>query len=163
MGIGVRAGADVTGIDNTMIGASAGRLTLTGNQNTFIGRTAGRTYDNAYFNVIIGNQAGLLGTGGDNNIIIGHQAIAVTAAGSNQLNIGGLIFGDMGVTKRVGINNNAPGDTLDVTGGITLSGTFTHNGSSLGFYGIAPIAQPAGVAVTAAGIHAALVSLGLIT
>lgn len=33
----------------------------------------------------------------------------------------------------------------------------------LGFFGIAPVAQPAAVPVTAAGIHAALVALGLIT
>jgi len=33
----------------------------------------------------------------------------------------------------------------------------------LGFYNKAPVAQQTGVAVTAAGIHAALVSLGLIT
>lgn len=32
----------------------------------------------------------------------------------------------------------------------------------LGFYGADPIAKPTGVAVSAAGIHAALVSLGLI-
>lgn len=31
------------------------------------------------------------------------------------------------------------------------------------FYGITPVAQQTGVAVTAGGIHAALVSLGLIT
>lgn len=35
--------------------------------------------------------------------------------------------------------------------------------NKLGFYGATPIVQPTGVAVTAAGIHAALVSLGLIT
>lgn len=33
---------------------------------------------------------------------------------------------------------------------------------SMGFFGTAPIAKPTGVAVSAAGIHAALVSLGLI-
>lgn len=33
---------------------------------------------------------------------------------------------------------------------------------SLGFYGTAPIAKQTGVAVTAAGVHAALVALGLI-
>ena len=33
----------------------------------------------------------------------------------------------------------------------------------LGFYGKAPIARQTGVAVTAGGIHAALVNLGLIT
>lgn len=33
----------------------------------------------------------------------------------------------------------------------------------LGFYGTTPVAQQTGVAVSSAGIHAALVSLGLIT
>jgi len=36
-------------------------------------------------------------------------------------------------------------------------------GSQMGFFGKTPIARPTGVAVTAAGIHAALVNLGLIT
>lgn len=35
--------------------------------------------------------------------------------------------------------------------------------SYIGFYGTAPIVQQTGVAVTAGGIHAALVNLGLIT
>lgn len=35
--------------------------------------------------------------------------------------------------------------------------------NEIGFFGHAPVAQPTGVPVTAAGIHAALVSLGLIT
>lgn len=37
------------------------------------------------------------------------------------------------------------------------------NAPALAFFGIAPVAQPTGVAVTSAGIHAALVTLGLIT
>ncbi len=40
---------------------------------------------------------------------------------------------------------------------------FEHTAANLGFYSTAPVAQPAAVAVTAAGIHAALVTLGLIT
>ena len=36
-------------------------------------------------------------------------------------------------------------------------------GDKLGFYGTAPVSLQTGVAVSAAGIHAALVSLGLIT
>jgi hypothetical protein len=36
------------------------------------------------------------------------------------------------------------------------------SGGSVGFYGTAPIALQTGVAVTAEGIHAALVALGLI-
>jgi hypothetical protein len=48
-------------------------------------------------------------------------------------------------------------------GGLTtLSSGLKVNGS-LGFYGTTPIAQQTGVAVSAAGIHAALVALGLIT
>ena len=35
--------------------------------------------------------------------------------------------------------------------------------NKLGFFNQAPVAQPTGVAVTAAGIHSALVTLGLIT
>jgi hypothetical protein len=45
---------------------------------------------------------------------------------------------------------------------ITVPGTFNHKGASAGFYNATPIAKPTGVAVTAAGVHAALVSLGLI-
>lgn len=36
------------------------------------------------------------------------------------------------------------------------------NNDNVGFYGTLPIAKQTGVAVTAAGIHAALVNLGLI-
>lgn len=37
------------------------------------------------------------------------------------------------------------------------------NGTGIGFFAVTPVAQQTGVAVTAAGIHAALVNLGLIT
>ena len=37
------------------------------------------------------------------------------------------------------------------------------SGPAIGFFGAAPAARPTGVAVSAAGIHAALVTLGLIT
>lgn len=43
-----------------------------------------------------------------------------------------------------------------------LGGPLFHNGASLGFYGTSPIAKQTGVAVSAGGIHAALVALGLI-
>ena len=36
-------------------------------------------------------------------------------------------------------------------------------GSLAGFFGTLPVAKPTGVAVTAEGIHAALVTLGLIS
>ena len=52
-----------------------------------------------------------------------------------------------------------------VTGGTGAGNTplILGSGNKIGFYNTAPIAQQTGVAVTAAGIHAALVNLGLIT
>jgi hypothetical protein len=49
-------------------------------------------------------------------------------------------------------------------GGLSISGgPQSLAGSSLGFFGTTPATKPTGVAVTAAGVHAALVSLGLIS
>lgn len=56
-------------------------------------------------------------------------------------------------------------DKLTVTaaaGNTTIKGALDHDGASVGFYGTAPIAKQTGVAVDAAGIHGALVALGLI-
>lgn len=47
-------------------------------------------------------------------------------------------------------------------GEVELDGTLNHDGAAVGFFGAAPAAKPTGVAVDAAGIHAALVTLGLI-
>jgi hypothetical protein len=53
-------------------------------------------------------------------------------------------------------------DSVDPdVGEITLTGMFAHKGTLLGFYNTTPIAKQT-VAVTTAGIHAALVNLGLI-
>lgn len=48
-------------------------------------------------------------------------------------------------------------------GTIFLQGNLTHVGNEIGFYGAGPTPRQTGVPVTAAGIHAALVTLGLIT
>ncbi len=45
---------------------------------------------------------------------------------------------------------------------VEIDGPLNHDGSTAGFFGTAPAAKPTGVAVTAAGVHAALVTLGLI-
>lgn len=49
--------------------------------------------------------------------------------------------------------------TVHSTAGVRLGAT----GGSIGFYGTTPVAKQTGVAVSAAGIHAALVNLGLIS
>jgi hypothetical protein len=59
------------------------------------------------------------------------------------------------------------GLTYGESTGLTLQSSgaayFVVTPTGVGFYGIAPVAQQTGVAVTAAAIHAALVNLGLIT
>lgn len=50
--------------------------------------------------------------------------------------------------------------TFNTTTGTKIG---TAANEKLAFYNATPIVQPTGVAVSAAGIHAALVSLGLIT
>ena len=52
--------------------------------------------------------------------------------------------------------------TLNASGEFRIDAHLAHEGSKAGFFNTAPISKPTGVAVTAAGIHAALVSLGLI-
>jgi hypothetical protein len=52
--------------------------------------------------------------------------------------------------------------TVDAGAWLLVGGPLGHSGSHVGFYGTAPVTKPTGVAVTAAGVHAALVTLGLI-
>jgi hypothetical protein len=54
--------------------------------------------------------------------------------------------------------------TLALSGGFATASAIEISATNgLGFFGTTPAARPTGVAVTAAGIHAALVTLGLIT
>jgi len=53
--------------------------------------------------------------------------------------------------------------TLVVTGSVEIDGAFNHDGTTFGVFGTAPATQQTGVAVTAAAIHAALVTYGIIT
>lgn len=48
-----------------------------------------------------------------------------------------------------------------VPGALTAQGDLAHTGTKVGFYGTAAISKQTGVAVSAAGIHAACVALGL--
>ena len=64
---------------------------------------------------------------------------------------GGTLVFDTGSVTRFTLNSTAA----------TFSGAVTIGGN-VGFYNASPVAKPAGVAVTAAAIHAALVTLNLI-
>lgn len=72
-------------------------------------------------------------------------------------------------TRYSGDGFAAPINVYDAAGSVILTVTeaggarLGKTGGTVGFYGTAPIALQTGVAVSAAGIHAALVALGLIT
>lgn len=61
---------------------------------------------------------------------------------------------------HLGVTTLPDGGTLKT--GATTGTIIADTGEKLAFYGAAPVAKQTGVAVTAAGIHAALVNLGLI-
>jgi hypothetical protein len=61
------------------------------------------------------------------------------------------------------VDNNAAGLTINITWNTTGTAlSLQPSGGPLGFYGATPVAKQTGVAITAAGIHAALTALGLI-
>ena len=99
------------------------------------------------------------------------SAGAVLASVSSSGNLSGpfnwnIAGGDGSMVLSTGNADSVDSLTLKVgsTNYLTLGvSKIAFANRSTGFFGATPVAQPSGVAVTAAGIHAALVSLGLIT
>lgn len=109
---------------------------------------------------------------------VGMEFEVETAIGNNE--IGALIEAvtidvgagteDFDLVFRTMLNGAAAAERMRIraTAGVLLTdieidGALNHDGSTVGFYGTTPIVQQTGVAVSAAGVHAALVNLGLIT
>jgi len=154
IGLGHSAGRlNSSGAENLNIGYFAGYYNQTGSFNTYVGSQAGLGvtansnannvgigYKNLYAittgsnNISIGFQSGDALTSGSNNIIIGYNIDAASNTASNQMTIGNAIFGTgisgTGTTAagKVGILNNAPDSTLDVTGGMKVSGGVRFSG-----------------------------------
>ncbi len=94
------------------------------------------------------------GTPGGNVVITGGDCFTGADAGSITLNTGTVSGGGFSGTFTV---------KLAGTTALTIAPTSTSSDvPKFGFFGATPVARPTGVAVTAAAIHAALVSLGLI-
>lgn len=119
--------------------------------------------------ILFGSDAGtsdeafeILGLDGSSNIRLQIQA----EENSGSYNMFFAVKDSMSVDLANISLNDASGIHLGSLGSymdIGASGIQTGAGVSLGFYGQTPVAQQTGVSVDAAGIHAALVNLGLIT
>lgn len=95
-----------------------------------------------------------------------NQAHDLYVKARSNLRLKGGIKNDGSIDTSGYILMSAPnGIAIQDTGGTNniLLATYSGGAAKLGFFGTAAAFRPAGVAVTAAGIHAALVTLGLIT
>jgi hypothetical protein len=86
----------------------------------------------------------------------------------NLFNLGGLGLSSQDASGNsilyIGAENlGAVANAIEVVRTSGADVLVTTSDGKIGAFGQTPVAQPTGVAVTAAGIHAALVSLGLIT
>lgn len=92
----------------------------------------------------------------------------VTVTNSKDSGSYGVSLDQYAATGRLLTGGGTTGMTIEPDGdvkcdaAIEIDGALNHDGSTVGFYGETPVAKQTGVAVDAAGIHAALVNLGLI-
>lgn len=111
------------------------------------------------------------GTGSVN--LFGNSAIVAAftgvSSGVNRINVQNAATAGSPIVAAQGSDTNVTGTLLGQgTGGWDLqsgdsASKIKFNTTGIGFFGTTPAARPTGVAVDAAGIHAALVTLGLIT
>lgn len=94
-------------------------------------------------------------TGSPTNNVAGGPLVLAAGRGTGTA-IGGAVR--LQVAPAGGASNNTKNTLVSV-----VEAGCSSTSSTLGFFGATPVVRPTGVAVTAGGIHAALVSLGLIT
>lgn len=112
-----------------------------------------------------------VGSPDGNSIDIGNNLIHLIApdvrvqskiSASSGLSIESISGGIDIVADAAGSSVSFEADSGNRQVALDISG-ISINSDSIGFFGQSPISRPTGVPVTAAGIHAALVALGLIT
>lgn len=121
---------------------------------------------------ILRAQENSIGIAHSNGAPIVHGPTAADAVDWSAVDVTGVVGDDAisFITEAGGIYiaANDVGDKITISAyGANIvihgNGDLTISGAQIGFFGGAAAPQPTGVAVTAAAIHAALVSLGLIT
>lgn len=143
---------------------TGGSTNGTGGSTTFTAGSGG--VQGGFFSFSAGNGTGVNGNGGEFTMVSGDAKGSGTGgnylltAGNNIdfVGPGGSFFllpGLGGTTGSIYLQTPAGGDAMQVTDDGTSA--------QISFFGAIPVAKPTAVPVTAAGIHAALVSLGLIS
>ena len=134
---------------NLTVGAQTGALSLPDKPDSLImslGYPATSTPTNQQLKISLGNVSGTEAYGFTTDNI----ARVWYHAGNSSSGSGGHVLATGG-TARLTID----GTTATFAGAVAIGG-------NVGFYNASPVAKPTGVAVTAAAIHAALVTLNLI-
>jgi hypothetical protein len=104
------------------------------------------------------------GGGGDDGTFLTSEAALNYNASTNTLSADVLQTTIVrGLTNDLSLRPAVAGGSVTVTAADGTTARIESNATGLGFFGTAPVARPTSVTVDAAGIHAALVSLGLIT
>jgi len=111
--IGRNALTNSNASNNTAVGFTSLRDNLTGTGNSALGYRSLQTSTGSN-NTALGFDAGFALTTGSNNIMIGANTVAPVASGSDQLNIGNTIYGSIGATKNIGINQPTPQGALEI-------------------------------------------------
>ena len=107
--------------------------------------------------VVVGNSGGM--NVGDSSAVAAGGVKIGRASTSEPF----LVFSNSGGSTPLGQARGINGGGVKLTNASGANFGIATNGTTLGFYDKTPITKQTGVAVTASGIHAALVNLGLIT
>lgn len=116
--VGMHAGRNSNGNDNTFIGTSAGADGYQGKENVLIGRFTGYTTRgdrNTISGAYAGYSTGMSGTGGDDNVFMGYDAGRSNNAGSSNIYLGARAgFSNVAGSGNVFIGHNA-GETVSAS------------------------------------------------
>ncbi|HLM61192.1 MAG TPA: hypothetical protein VK308_10325, partial [Pyrinomonadaceae bacterium] len=113
------------GIRNSFFGLRAGFSNTVGGENSFFGRNAGSSNTTGSGNSFFGNGAGALNATGGNNTALGYNA----DFSANNLNYATAIGSGAIVSTSNTVVLGRTADTVQIPGGLNLTGTFTTSGT----------------------------------
>jgi hypothetical protein len=95
------------GVQNVVVGVSAGKAITSGTSNVLIGKDAGTVIDDGFSNVCVGTASGLAIVGGYNNVCIGRFAGDGITGGSSNTCVGYNSNTGAAFTNSIALGHNA--------------------------------------------------------